>query len=430
MGEKIQRLPGFRDFFPEDCAVRNYVFGKWREISRLYGFHEYDGPVLEPTDLYKKKSGDEILGQLFHFDDRGERGVAMRPELTPTLARMAAARQRDYKKPLRWFGIGQFFRYEKPQKGRTREFYQLNADILGEESKEADAELIAFAIDLMLALGFTKEDFIIRLSDREAWLEFMRQESIDSSSQEYFLQTIDKIEREKDEATNAALVKIGTTREAVQNFIDTAADNKHFSSVIDNLHARGLSDYVKVDLNVVRGLAYYTGTVFEVFDTNRNMRAIAGGGRYDKLCSLISDGAADIPACGFAMGDVVITDLIKQTKSANTKLLNYLGTEDSSDAYIIIADENHRNDALSIAQLLRNNGYRVSYPLAPTKVGKQFGNAENLKSRTAVIIGSEYPKIKVKDLIQREEIEIETDQILKFIESIKNTPPEGPLLAE
>ncbi|MDP6858406.1 MAG: histidine--tRNA ligase [Verrucomicrobiales bacterium] len=430
MGEKIQRLPGFRDFFPEDCAVRNYVFGKWREISRLYGFHEYDGPVLEPTDLYKKKSGDEILGQLFHFDDRGERGVAMRPELTPTLARMAAARQRDYKKPLRWFGIGQFFRYEKPQKGRTREFYQLNADILGEESKEADAELIAFAIDLMLALGFTKEDFIIRLSDREAWLEFMRQESIDSSSQEYFLQTIDKIEREKDEATNAALVKIGTTREAVQNFIDTAADNKHFSSVIDNLHARGLSDYVKVDLNVVRGLAYYTGTVFEVFDTNRNMRAIAGGGRYDKLCSLISDGAADIPACGFAMGDVVITDLIKQTKSANTKLLNYLGTEDSSDAYIIIADENHRNDALSIAQLLRNNGYRVSYPLAPTKVGKQFGNAENLKSRTAVIIGSEYPKIKVKDLIQREEIEIETDQILKFIGSIKNTPPEGPLLAE
>ena len=430
MGEKIQRLPGFRDFFPEDCAVRNYVFGKWREISRLYGFHEYDGPILEPTDLYKKKSGDEILGQLFHFDDRGERGVAMRPELTPTLARMAAARQRDYKKPLRWFGIGQFFRYEKPQKGRTREFYQLNADILGEESKEADAELIAFAIDLMLALGFTKEDFIIRLSDRQAWLEFMRQESIDSSSQEHFLQTIDKIEREKDEVTNEALVKIGTTREAVQNFIDSAADNKHFSSVIDNLQARGLSDYVKVDLNVVRGLAYYTGTVFEVFDTNRNMRAIAGGGRYDKLCSLISDGAADIPACGFAMGDVVITDLIKQTKSANTKLLNYLGTEDSSDAYIIIADESHRNDALSIAQLLRNNGYRVSYPLAPTKVGKQFGNAENLKSRTAVIIGSEYPKIKVKDLIQREEIEIETDQILKFIGSIKNTPPEGPLLAE
>ena len=430
MGEKIQRLPGFRDFFPEDCAVRNYVFGKWREISRIYGFHEYDGPILEPTDLYKKKSGNEILGQLFHFEDRGERGVAMRPELTPTLARMAAARQRDYKKPLRWFGIGQFFRYEKPQKGRTREFFQLNADILGEESKEADAELIAFSIDLMLALGFTKEDFIIRLSDREAWLEFMRQESIDNSSQEHFLQTIDKIEREKDEITNETLVKIGTTREAVQNFINSAADSEHFSSVINNLHARGLSDYVKVDLNVVRGLAYYTGTVFEVFDTNKNMRAIGGGGRYDKLCSLISDGSADIPACGFAMGDVVITDLIKETKSANTKLLNYLGTEDSSDAYVVIADENHRNDALAIAQLLRNNGYRVSYPLTPTKVGKQFGNAENLKSRTAVIIGSEYPKIKVKDLIQREEIEIETDQILKFIKSIKNTLPEGPLLAE
>ena len=119
MGEKIQRLPGFRDFFPEDCAIRNYIFEKWREISHIYGFHEYDGPILEPLELYKRKSGDEILGQLFHFNDKGERGVAMRPELTPTLARMAAARQRDYKKPLRWFGIGQFFRYEKPQKGRT-----------------------------------------------------------------------------------------------------------------------------------------------------------------------------------------------------------------------------------------------------------------------------------------------------------------------
>ncbi len=430
MGEKIQRLPGFRDFFPEDCAIRNYIFEKWREISHIYGFHEYDGPILEPLELYKRKSGDEILGQLFHFDDKGERGVAMRPELTPTLARMAAARQRDYKKPLRWFGIGQFFRYEKPQKGRTREFYQLNADILGENSKEADAELIAFAIDLMLALGFTKEDFIIRLSDREAWLDFMRQESINPASQEYFLQTIDKIEREKDEVTNETLVKIGTSRDAVHNFINSAADSKHFTPVIHNLKARGLSDYVKVDLNVVRGLAYYTGTVFEVFDTNRNMRAIAGGGRYDKLCSVISDGSADIPACGFAMGDVVITDLIKQTKAANSKLLNYLGTEDCSDAYIIIADENHREAALSVVQLLRSNGYRVNYPLTPTKVGKQFGNAESLKSRTALIIGSEYPIIKVKDLIQREEIEIETDQILKFIKSVKETPPEGPLLAE
>ena len=429
MAENIHRLPGFRDFFPEDCAVRNYIFSKWREVSAIYGFHEYDGPILEPTELYKKKSGEEILTQLFHFEDRGERSVAMRPELTPTLARMAVARQRDYKKPLRWFGIGQFFRYEKPQKGRTREFYQLNSDILGEESKEADAEIIAFAIDIMLSLGFTKDDFIIRLSDRQAWLDFINSTNLSESLHSNFLQIIDKLDRQSQNKTEEELAKLNISLESVTNFINSTKSNSHFSSIIDNLNARGLSEYVKIDLNVVRGLAYYTGTVFEVFDTKKNMRAVAGGGRYDKLCSVISDGATDLPACGFAMGDVVISDFIKSTQKANSQLLNHLAATDCSDAYVIIADEAKRPEAMKVVQRLRQNGYKTIYPLTKLKVGKQFNNAEHLKVRSAIVIGSEYPKVKVKDLLNRSEEEVEVDEIINLVEKIQKAPIEHPLIS-
>ena len=251
------------------------------------------------------------MSQLFHFEDKGDREVAMRPELTPSLARMAAAKQRDYRKPLKWFGIGRFFRYEKQQKGRLREFYQLNCDILGEEARTADAELIALAIDLMRALGFTNEDFSIRLSDRNAWLDFIDQEGMDTSNPGPFLQVIDKLEREKPEATDAKLAELGTNRNAVEAFIRSAADSsERFAPILEDLSARGMADFVHVDLGIVRGLAYYTGTVFEVFDKRAEMRAVAGGGRYDNLCSVISNGAVDIPACGFAVGDVVIGDFI------------------------------------------------------------------------------------------------------------------------
>ena len=168
----MQLLPGFREFYPDDCARRNYILATWREVARRYGFVEYDGPVLEPVDLYKKKSGGELVGQLFDFTDKGERHVTLRPEMTPTLARMVATRERDFKKPLKWFCVPQFFRYEKPQRGRGREFYQFNADIIGEASPAADAELLAVVIDLLRAFGFGKGDFVVRVSDRGAWAGF------------------------------------------------------------------------------------------------------------------------------------------------------------------------------------------------------------------------------------------------------------------
>jgi histidyl-tRNA synthetase len=429
MGGKFQSLPGFRDLYPEDCAVRNYVFDHWRAVAHRYNFHEYEGPLLEPSELYQKKSGEEILQQLFHFEDRGERSVAMRPELTPTLARMAVARQREYRKPMRWFGIGQFFRYEKPQKGRGREFYQLNVDILGEPTEAADAELIAFAIDLMLGFGFETGDFLIRLSSRNAWTDFMQSESIPPEKLQEFLQVIDKMEREKPESTEKALNALGSSRQAVDNFITSHAAEKHFQPVMDDLKARNLSDHVTIDLGVVRGLAYYTGTVFEVFDVGKSMRAVAGGGRYDELCGLIGNSSTSMPACGFAMGDVVITDLIRETKKANARLLSHLGSTSATDVQVIVADESNRHEALAAVQQLRNAGLRVNYSMTPSKVGKQFTQAEHAKARVAVIIGSEFPEVGIKDLANRTEQTAEAGDIINIVRTILSSTPEGPLIA-
>src|ERR1700759_5517672 len=191
----MQPLPGFRDFLPSDCAARNYVFAQWRKIAQRYGFREWDGPILEPTELYRKKSGPEIVEQLFHFVDKGEREVAMRPELTPTLARVVAAHEREFKKPLKWFSVGQFFRYEKQQRGRLREHYQLNCDIIGEADFAADIELIALAIDILRAFGLSEQDFVVRISDREFWTDFLRQHKIPENRWQETLQAIDKSER-------------------------------------------------------------------------------------------------------------------------------------------------------------------------------------------------------------------------------------------
>src|SRR5499427_8169560 len=197
----MQPLPGFRDFLPTDCATRNYIFATWREVARRYGFVEWDGPVLEPTDLYKKKSGNEIVGQLFNFVDKGEREVALRPELTPTLARVVAAHEREFKKPLKWFSIGQFFRYEKQQRGRLREHFQLNCDIIGESDLATDIELVALCIDVLRGFRLTEKDFVIRISDREFWTDFLREKDVSPEDWDELLQAIDKSGREPREKT-------------------------------------------------------------------------------------------------------------------------------------------------------------------------------------------------------------------------------------
>ncbi len=426
----IETVKGFRDFFPEECALRNYIFDTWRAVARRYGFMEYEGPVLESTDLFRKKSGDEITSQLFCFIDKGERDVSLRPEVTPSLARMATARQRDFKKPIKWFQIGSCFRYEAPQEGRTREFIQFNADILGDASPATDAELVAMAIDTMREFGVSAEDFAIRLSNREIWNTFLTEASIAAEHTTTFLQIIDKIERARPEETEKKLGGIGLTLEQVRTFM-AAADENHpaFAALRENLTARGLWQHVRIDATIVRGLAYYTGTVFEVFDLKHGLRAVAGGGRYDKLCAVMSDGKVDMPAAGFAMGDVVLGILLKKTPGAQMKMTGALLAASSIDAFVVVADEAQRGHALAAVQALRAAGVRIDYSFGAQKVGKQFQAAEDRKARLAVTFGAEYPEVVVKNLIARTQVSVPAASLVEEVQKLLQEPPVGVLLA-
>src|ERR1700756_5216167 len=305
----MQALPGFRDFLPDQCAGRNYMFARWREVARRYGFVEWEGPPLEATELYKKKSGAEIVEQLFNFKDKGEREVALRPELTPTLARVVAVHEREFKKPLKWFSIGQFFRYEKQQRGRLREHFQLNCDIIGEKDLAADIELVALCVDILRAFAFTEKDFVVRISDREFWTDFFRDKDVPVERWDDLLQAIDKSAREPRAKTAE---KLGDLADPVFAMLKSGGKSARLEQLVEGLRARGLADFVAVDVGIVRGLAYYTGIVFEVFDRSGKFRAIAGGGRYDNLILQLSDGAVSMPALGFAMGDVVLGEVIQE----------------------------------------------------------------------------------------------------------------------
>jgi histidyl-tRNA synthetase len=426
----LRNLKGFRDFFPEDCALRNYLFATWRQIARRYGFLEYETPLVESTDLYRKKSGDEITNQLFCFADKAEREISLRPEVTPSLARMATARQRDFKKPMKWFQIGSCFRYEEPQEGRSREFIQFNADILGDASAACDAELVAMAIDVMLAFGLKAGDFAIRLSNRQLWTQFLDDQNVPEEHRPVFLQIIDKIERAKPEDSAAKLRQINLDLETVRRFMQEAdGDHPAFAQLRENLTARGLWDFVRVDASIVRGLAYYTGTVFEVFDLKHGLRAVAGGGRYDKLCALMSDGSVDMPAAGFAMGDVVLGILLSKTPSAQKQLNDFLLAYSSLDAYVVVVDEAQRGAALAAVQLLRQAGLRVDYSFSPTKMGKQLQAAEALNARFGLIFGSEYPQISLKNLMARTQQQLDVSELLPALQSALSQPDQGPLIA-
>jgi histidyl-tRNA synthetase len=411
----MQGLPGFRDFLPDDCAARNYVFARWREVARRYAFIEWDGPLLEATELYKKKSGTEIVDQLFNFTDKGEREVALRPELTPTLARVVAAHEREFKKPLKWFSIGQFFRYEKQQRGRLREHFQLNCDIIGEANLAADIELVALCIDILRAFGFTEKDFVVRISDRGFWTDFLREKDVSPDRLDELLQAIDKSGREPREKTAE---KLGKLADPIFSILKTGGESGKLDQLVDGLRERGLADYVAIDVGIVRGLAYYTGIVFEVFDRGGKFRAIAGGGRYDNLITQLSDGAVSMPALGFAMGDVVLGELVNETAHAREKLENAIANGRKIDIYVVIAKEQCRADALGRIQQLRDRGYRVDYPLTSEKVGKQFQTAEQLGARVAVLFGDEWPQVKLKDMSSGEQQLVSKDDFMSHVESI------------
>lgn len=403
----MDRLPGFRDFYPEplpnadvwSADLRQHIFRCWRETSRRYGFREYDGPPLEPLELYTNKSGAEIVAQLFNFVDKGDRAVAMRPEMTPTVARMIAAAERNYKKPIKWFSLPQLFRYEKQQKGRLREHFQLNCDIFGEKDPAADAEIVALLIDVLRSLGLTPEDFVIRLSSRQAWQRFFasRGGAIDRAYE--FYQVVDKLEREDPEVSSTKLAALGVKYEEVTEFISASRPEPELQQVLDNLNARGLGNYVKVDYGVIRGLAYYTGIVFEAFDRKGEFRAIAGGGRYDQLIQQVSGGKVDLPALGFGMGDVVLAELLK-ARNLTPQNANAV------DVVVLIDDEELRSASLGLVAKLREAGGAVDYAMTPTKPDKQFKRALELGALQTMRLEKSTAnglQIRVKHLGTREE---------------------------
>jgi len=394
----MNALPGFRDFYPETLAVRRHIFDQWRETARRYGFREYDGPPLEPLELYTQKSGEEIVGQLFNFVDKGDRAVALRPEMTPTLARMVGAHHRDYKKPIKWFAIPQLFRYEKQQRGRLREHFQFNADILGESDVAADAELIALAIDTLRGFGLTENDFVVRVSDRQAWHRHLEQLGIPADRQYAVFQAIDKLEREPVEKTRE---KIAAVTSRVDEVLAFPKDD--LRCLFGHLGALG--KFCALDYKIVRGLAYYTGIVWEIHDRKGELRAIAGGGRYDHLLKQIS--GVDLPALGFGMGDVVLSELLKD-RGLLPKLT------DGLDGYVIIADESLREASLELIHALRDAGLSVDYSLTPGKVGKQFQTASSLGARYAVIVGPEEwgdNEVKIKNMASGAEERVKTAEL-------------------
>lgn len=425
----IPTPPGFHDFYPDDLRVRTYLFEVWRRVARRYGFVEYEAPMVEMTELYRRKSGDEILSQLFHFVDQGGREIALRPELTPSLARMIAARPNDFRKPLKWFEIGQCFRGEKPMRGRRREFIQFNADILGESSPAADAELIALVIDVLQELGFGPSDIKFRLSSRTAWQTFLSRHGIEDADKALaVLGLIDKRERDP-HGSAEKLAALGVDDADVAAFIaDPDNAREALAPILDDLAARGMGGFVTPDLSIVRGLAYYTGTVFEIFDAACTMRAVAGGGRYDNLVSLISDGKVDLPAIGFAMGNIVVLDLIAQGGEAKMRLDAWLQLQCAADVFVITADEDRRADTLATVQQLRAAGHATDFSLVPAKFGKQFQAADAVRATVAVIIGSEYPDLAVKHLSSRREIKATAGTLLPTVAELLASPP-GPLIA-
>lgn len=390
-------LPGFRDFYPDQLATRNYLMSVWREVARRYGFVEYDGPPLEPLDLYTKKSGDEIVGQLYTFTDKGDREVALRPEMTPTLARMVSAKANAMRKPIRWFSVPQLFRYERQQKGRLREHFQLNVDIIGEASVAADAELLAVAIDVMRALGLTAQDVRARVSDRRLLTALLSQVGVKKADLPTVFAAIDKTGREPRGVTLERVEKAVTNAQAqrgveriLKNSKDLNAIAKEFSdspAVIEEisrmreylgfLDALGAGDWVDFDLSIVRGLAYYTGKVFELFDAKGEFRAICGGGRYDDLLSTI--GGVDLPALGFGMGDVVLTELLR---ARDLLPAPELGTE----YWVAAEDESLLPEVMTVAGRLRAKSRSVEYALKPQTLARQLKTASTAGVKNVVLL--------------------------------------------
>lgn len=427
----FQTLPGFREFYPEDFSRRNHIFRLWRQTANTFGFAEYDAPVLEPLELYKAKSGDEIEAQLFSFTDKGGREVALRPEMTPTVCRLVGAKASALKRPIKWFSIAEFYRYERMQKGRGRCFFQFNADIFGEPGPEAETELIALLVQCLASFGLTEEDFYVRLSDRNLWFYYLEALGLDEPRIRGVLGAVDRFEKYGDEAFKGYTEQFGSLDEglkakvlaflqvkslaALEQTLGGIGGEKLTARLADwkkllaNLEAMGLSRFIEVDLGVVRGLAYYTGFVFEAFDRKGELRALAGGGRYDDLVQKL--GGPALPAVGFAIGDMTFALLLEQRGLMPAFV-------QAPDVYCVIGGAAERLAAFGDIHALRAAGYRVDYPMKDVAFGKQFKTAAESGAKLALIYGGdELAKgvVKIRDLTDRSEHEVSRAQVVATV---------------
>jgi histidyl-tRNA synthetase len=424
-------LPGFRDFYPEQYAERAFIQTTWRSVADRYGFAEYDGPPLESTELYTRKSGDEIVGQLYNFTDKGGREVALRPEMTPTLARMVAARANALPKPVRWFAIPQLFRYERAQRGRLREHFQLNVDIVGEADVRADAELVACAVDMLRAFGLTHDDIVVRFSDRRLLNALLNYFVLAPDQYAAVYAVFDKIHRAPIDESKSRLVAAGVPVNAADQLIELARHGTMSGERLEDIGERlnipdverlvryqqevgGLlgdsSDkWLSLDLSIVRGLAYYTGIVFEIFDRKGELRAVCGGGRYDGLLAAI--GGTDLPALGFGMGDVVLAELLRDRglmPAVHPTLDFWVAGDDAAIQYV-----------LQVAGRLRRKGHRVEYALRTQSLNAQLKAADRAKARFFAIVRAEMPATE-RILVRR--LSDNAEQIMG-IEQLIDAPP-------
>lgn len=424
---KFAKLPGFRDFPPEDFALRSHILDSWRRVSRRYGFVEYDAPPLEGLDLYTAKSGDEIAGQLYEFTDKGGRRVALRPEMTPSLARILAERSRSIPKPVRWFSIPQLFRYERQQRGRLREHFQWNVDLVGEGGIEADAEVLAIAIDGLRDLGLNVDELRARVSDRALLSGILRSLGVPDLQLDAAFAVVDRMEKAPRERTVALLEekdKIGLTKDQAESVLDVFNDSdidrverrfgddqtvaarlseiRRYLGLLDDL---GVGDFVEFDLKIVRGLAYYTGIVFEVFDRAGDFRAVCGGGRYDRLLEHV--GGESLPAVGFGMGDVVLGEILKD-KGRAPEYRPWV------DYFIVAIGEGHSGLVRRVAHAQRAQGKSVVYSLAAQSVRKQFSSAASMGAESVIVLGPDELARGIavlRDMASGEEREVGIEQL-------------------
>ena len=416
-----QGVRGTRDFYPEDMRLRNWLFDNFINASLLHGFEEYDAPVLEYEELYTRKQGEEITQQLYSFQDKGNRKVALRPEMTPSLARMVMARAGGLPMPIKWFSIPQCWRYERTQRGRGREHYQWNVDIWGTTEISADAELISVLVTFFEGIGLTAKDIVIRVSSRKVLEEVLGSLGLEG---DIFAQTciiVDKMDKLSSDVIEDQLSDLGhdskvvTTIQAVLGIKDMNSLQKalkdesvavsELNLLFDAIDSYGISEWVEFDASIVRGLAYYTGAVFEAHDRTGEFRAICGGGRYDKLLSTL--GGKDLPATGFGFGDMVIMELLAE-KNLIPELVSDI------DDIVIPLNSDLRNAAVMVAASLRNSGRTVDLVLEDKKMKWGFKHAERIGAARLVLLApDEWSRkmVKIKDLDTGEESEISLNDI-------------------